>query len=116
GELGETGELVAATAEGRDRAQAKAAEPGGRVKGKTAQVRAKAAERGPDVRSQVAGKTAMGRQKATAAGSAAKAQLQARAAPAWQAAPEPVRRTVSKGASSVSQRRVPLAVAAVTLI
>jgi hypothetical protein len=64
------------------------------------------------VRSQAAGKTAPARQQTTAA----KNQIQARAAGAWQAAPEDVRRTVAKAASTASQRRVPVAVAAAVLI
>jgi len=75
-------------------------------------VRAKTAERGAEVRGQAAGKTALARQKAAAA----KDRLQARAAGVWQAAPDGVRRTVANGASTASQRRVPLAVAAATLI
>ena len=57
----------------------------------------------------------MARQKATAAGGTAKAQLQARAAPVWEAAQEPVRRTAVKGGRAAQRRRVPLMAAAATL-
>jgi len=56
------------------------------------------------------------RQKAAAARGTAKTQLQARAAPVLEATPQPLRRAVAKGASTAQQRRVPLAIAAVTLI
>ena len=84
----------------------------GRVKDKTAQIRAKAGDGGAGVRSQVVGKTAAARQQAAAA----RDQVQTQAAGVWQAAPEGVRRTVAKGASTANQRRVPLAVAAAVLI
>jgi Protein of unknown function (DUF3618) len=113
--LGETVEQLAAKADVKGRARAKVAGLTGRVKGSTARVRAKAGERGAGVRGQVAGKSLMARQKAAAAGGTAKAQLQARAVPVWEAAPEPVRRTVVKGASAAKQRRVPLMAAAATL-
>lgn len=68
------------------------------------------------MRGQLAGKSVGARQKVTAVGGTAKSQLQAKAAPVREAAPEPVRRAVAKGASTAQQRRVALAVAAVTLI
>ena len=114
-QLGETVEQLAAKADVKGRARAKVAGLTGRVKASTAQVRAKATDRGAGMRGQVAGKTVMARQKAAAAGGTAKTQLQARAAPVWEAAPEPVRRTVVKGASAAKQRRVPLMAAAATL-
>jgi hypothetical protein len=114
--LGETvGQLVAKT-DLKGRARAKAAGLTGRVKGSTAQVPAKAAQAGAGMRGQVAGKTVMARQKAAAAGGTAKTQLQARVTAVWEAAPEPVRRTVVRGAGVAKQRRVPLMAAAVTLI
>lgn len=111
-QLGETVEQLAAKTDVKPRARAKAADLTGRVKGKAAQARAKAAEGGAGVRSQAAGKTAPARQKAAAG----RDRLQAQAAGAWQAAPDSVRRTVAKGASTASQRRVPVAVAAAVLI
>jgi uncharacterized protein DUF3618 len=114
--LGATVEQLAAKTDVKGRARAKAAGLTGQVKGKTAQLRAKAAERSLGVRGQVAGKTEVARQKAEAAGGTAKAQLQARAAPVWQAAPEPVRRTAATGASMAQRRPVPLAAAAAALV
>jgi cobalamin biosynthesis Mg chelatase CobN len=111
-QLGETVEQLAAKTDVKSQARAKAAAVTGRVKDKTAQIRAKAGDGGAGVRSQAAGKTAQARQQATAA----KNQIQARASGAWQAAPEDVRRTVAKGASTANQRRAPLAVAAAVLI
>jgi cobalamin biosynthesis Mg chelatase CobN len=110
--LGETVEQLAAKTDVKARARAKAADLTGRVKDKTAQARAKAGDGGAGVRSQTAGKTALARQQAAAA----RNRLQAQAAGAWQAAPEGVRRTVAKGASTANQRRAPLAVAAAVLI
>jgi hypothetical protein len=103
-QLGETIDQLVAKTDLKGRARAKAADLAGRVKASTARLR-----------SQVAGKTVMARQNATAAGGTAKAQLQARAAPVWEAAPEPVRRTMVKGASAAQRRRVPLMAAAATL-
>ena len=111
-QLGETVEQLVAKADVKGQARAKARELTGRVKGMAARARAKAAGRGADVQSQVAGKTVMAREKAAAG----RDQLRARAATAWQAAPDGVRRTVSKGASTANERRAPLAAAAVTLI
>jgi uncharacterized protein DUF3618 len=115
-QLGQTVEQLAAKADVKARARAQAAELPGRVKGGTAQVRAKAAQRAAGMCSQVAGTTVAARHKATAAGGTAKTQLQSRAAPAWEAAPEPLRCTVVKGARTARQRRVPLAGAAATLV
>jgi Protein of unknown function (DUF3618) len=115
-QLGETVEQLVAKTDLKGRARAKAARLTGRVKGSTAQARAKAAERGAGMRSQVAGKTVMARQKTAALGGTAKTQRQARAAPAWEATPEPVRRTAVQGISVARQRRVPLMPAAAMLI
>ena len=113
-QLGETVEQLAAKTDVKGRARAKAAELAGRAKSTTAQARTQAATQV----SRCAGSSRArlrGRQKATAGGTA-KTQLQARAAPVREATPEPVRRAVAKGASTAQQRRVPLAMAAVTLI
>jgi len=115
-QLGQTVEQLVAKTDLKGRARAKAADLAGRVKGSTARARAKAAERGAGMRSQVAGKTVMARQKTAALGGTAKTQLQARAAPAWEATPEPVRRTAVKGISAAQRRRVPLMAAAAMLI
>jgi len=111
-QLGETVEQLVAKADVKGQARAKARELARRVKGMAARARAKAAGRGAGVQSQVAGKTVIARDKAAAG----RDQLQARAAAAWQAAPDGVRRAVSKGASTANKRRAPLAAAAATLI
>ena len=110
-QLGQTVEQLAAKADVKARARAKMGEMTGKLKGKTAQARGQAAGRGGAVREQVTGKTVLARQKAMSG----TAQLQARVGPAWQKAPEPVRRTVTKGAATVKQRRLPLAAGAVAL-
>ena len=115
-QLGEIVEQLIAKTDLKGRARAKAAGLTGRLKGSTAQARATAAERGAGMRSQVAGKTVLARRKAAAAGGSAKTQLQARAAPVWEAAPDPVRRTAVTGVSVAKQRRVPLMAAAAALI
>jgi hypothetical protein len=118
--LGETVERLAAKADVKGQARAKAAELTGRMKNRVKNTavtsRAKATERAASVRGQLAGKTAAVRQQAAAAGGKGKGELQARLTPAWEAAPEPVRRTVAKGASTARQRRAPLAAALVGLV
>jgi hypothetical protein len=116
GQLGETVEQLAAKTDVKGRARARAAELAGRMKTQTAQARTRAAAQASSVRGQLTGKAAEVRQKATAVGGTARTQLQAKAAPVREATPEPVRRAVAKGASTAQQRRVPLAVAAITLI
>lgn len=115
-QLGETVEELVAKADLKGRARAKAADLTRRVKGRTARVRAKATERGTGVRSHVAAKSVGVRHQAQEASGAAKARLQARGAPVWEAVPGPVRRTAVKGASAAQRRRVPLMVAAATLV
>jgi ABC-type transporter Mla subunit MlaD len=119
-QLGETVEQLAAKADVKSRARAKAAEVSERVKSKTSQAQNEAAAGAENVRSQFAAKTAAARQKAMSAGGAGKDQLQGRAAavvtPVWEAAPEPLRRSVARGASAARQHRVPLAVAAGVVI
>jgi hypothetical protein len=109
--LGDTVEQLVAKTDVTGRARAKAADLTGRVKGKSAMARSKAADRGAGARGLVAGKTLIARQKAAAG----RDQLQARASRAWQAAPDGVRSTVTKGASTARQRRVPLAGALLAL-
>lgn len=109
--LGDTVELLVAKTDIKGRAQAKVAGLAGRVKGRSALARSKAADRGAGARSQAAGKSLMARQKAAAG----RDQLQGRASGAWQAAPEGVRRTIAKGASTAREGWVPLAAAAALL-
>jgi Protein of unknown function (DUF3618) len=118
--LGETVDQLVAKTDVRARAQDKAVELTGRVKGKTGQARTQAAVRAGKVRDQLARKTAGAGRRAKSAGTAVKEQLPGRVAsagaPVWQATPEPVRQAVAKAASTARQRRVPLAVAASVLI
>jgi hypothetical protein len=109
--LGDTVEVLVAKTDVKGRARAKVAGLSGRVKGKSALARSKAADGGADARSQVAGKARIARQKAAAR----RDQLRARATGAWQTAPEGVRRTVTKGASTARQRWVPLSATLLTL-
>ena len=115
-QLGETVDQLAAKTDVKGRARAEAAELAGRAKSTTAQARTRAATQVSSLRGQLAGRSAVARQKAAAARGTAKTQLQARAAPVLEATPQPLRRAVAKGASTAQQRRVPLAIAAVTLI
>lgn len=69
-----------------------------------------------DLPAQARAKAAQVRRKAAETGGRAKAGLQNRAAPAWNAAPAPVRRTASQGASAVRQYRAELTTAAVVFM
>ena len=119
-QLGETVEQLAAKADVKGRARAKAAEVSERVKSTTSQAQNEAAAGAESVRSQLVAKTAAARQKAMSAGGAGKGQLQGRTAavvtPVWEAAPEPLRRSVAREASAARQHRVPLAAAAGVVI
>ena len=115
-QLGETVEQLAAKTDVKRRARAKATELAGRARRTAAQARTQAATQVSTVRGQLAGKSVGARQKGAAVGGRVKSGLQAQAAPVREATPEPVRRAVARGASTARQRRVPLAVAAVTLI
>jgi phage-related tail fiber protein len=111
---------LAARADVKSRARAKAAAVTGRAKSTTVQVGKNAAARAGSARSQVTGQAGAARQKAISAGSAGKDQLRTRAAavsaPVWQATPEQVRWTMTKGASRARDQWVPLAAAAAVLI
>src|SRR6266516_445582 len=104
-QLGQTGELLAAKADVKGRAQAKATELSERIKSKAGQLRQQAAARSGSVRGQLAGTTATAQKRVTAA-----------ATPVWEATPEPVRQAVAKGARTARQRQVPLVAAAAALI
>jgi cobalamin biosynthesis Mg chelatase CobN len=131
--LGETVGQLAAKADVRNMAASKASEVSERMKSKADQMRQQAASTAGNVRGQLAGKagqarqqaattadsvrgqladkTTTVRQKAQSAGQSGKDQIVAAAAPVWDAAPDPVRQAVTKGASSAKERRVPIAVA-----
>lgn len=119
-QLGETVQELFARTDVKSIARAKAAEMTGKVRSKTVQARTKATARAGQMRSQVAGRTTAARQRAITAGGAGRDQLRTRASsvatPVWSATPEPVRRAVTKGASSAGERRTPLALAAAALV
>jgi methylphosphotriester-DNA--protein-cysteine methyltransferase len=115
-QLGETVEQLAAKADVKARAQGKAAELAGRVRGHASRAQAQAAARAGTVRDQLAGNAAGVRRSAVDLGTAAKDQVSARVTPTWEATPEPARRAVAKGASTAREHRVPLAAAAGVLI
>ncbi len=93
-QLGETVQELVARADVKSLARAKAAELRGRVKDTTSQARRTATAQRDQLRDRAV----------------------AVSAPAWQATPEPVRRTVAKGASGAKERWVPLSLAAGVLI
>jgi hypothetical protein len=118
-QLGETVERLVAKTDLKARAKDKAASLVGQVKDQVRQVKTHAAARAGTARDQLASNTAGARQKAADLGSAAKEQALAGAAaavPVWEAAPEPARQAVAKGAGATRQHRVPLAVVAGALI
>jgi Protein of unknown function (DUF3618) len=114
--LGETVEQLVAKTDLKARAQDRAAELAGRVKGTASQARTQAAVRAGNVRDQLARTTAGTGRRAKSAGTAVSEQFRGRVAsagaPVWQATPEPVRQAIATAASTARQRRVPLAVAA----
>jgi hypothetical protein len=114
--LGETVRELAARADVKSVARAKAAEVTGRVKSRTVQVSESAAARATSVRTQVSDQTTAAWQKATAAGAAGRDQLRGQVKPVWEATPEPVRRAVTKGANRAREQWVPITVAAAALI
>jgi len=115
-QLGQTVEQLAAKADVKGRARAKAVEVSERVKTRTGQAQSDVAAGAESVRSQLAAKAAAARQKAASASGAGKSRLDAVGTPMWEATPEPLRRSVARGASIARQHRVPLAAAAGVLI
>jgi Protein of unknown function (DUF3618) len=115
-QLGETVDQLVAKADVMARAKGKAADLADRVKGQAGQARAQAAARAGSVRDQVTSNAAAAGQRAVYVGTAAKDQLVATGGSVWQAAPEPARQAVAKGASRAKEHRVPLAVAVSALI
>lgn len=99
-QLGQTVEALAAKTDVKARAQDKAAQLTGRLKGQAAQARQQAAERAARMQRQLAGKTAIPRRQAAAAAGKISAVT-----------PGPVRRAVTKAAAAARQHRVPLAAA-----
>jgi hypothetical protein len=100
----------------RQQAASTAGNVRGQLAGKAGQARQQAASTADSVRGQLADKTATVRQKAQTAGQSGKEQIVAAGAPVWDAAPEPVRQAVAKGASGAKERKVPIALAIGALI
>ena len=115
-QLGATIEQLAARADIKGRARDKATEVSGQVKTKADQARQEAAAKAESVLGQLADKTATARQRAQSVGETGRERIRRQVAPVWDAAPDPVRQAVAKGASGARQRRVPLAVAAGVLV
>jgi hypothetical protein len=138
-ELGETVEALAAKADVKARAQQRAAEVSGQLKGKLDGMKQELAGRAGQLKSELTGKAAGTRQAVTekAAGTSqavaergktilgasqpAAKQLGSRATQAgttvWAAAPEPVQHGARRVARTVDQHRVPaIAIAGVTLL
>jgi methyl-accepting chemotaxis protein len=109
-QLGETVGQLAAKADVKSMAASKASEVSERMKSKAEQVRQQAASTADTVRGQLADKTTTVRQKAQTVGQSGKDQIVAAGGPVWDAAPEPVRQAVTKGASNAKERRVPIAI------
>ena len=90
------------------------------ARAKVAEVRENAVARAESVRSQVLDQFTTARQKAISAGTTRKDQLRGQVAavgaPVRKATPEPVRRAVTKGASTAREQWMPLAATAAVLI
>jgi uncharacterized protein YjbJ (UPF0337 family) len=114
-QLGETVEQLAAKTDVKARAQAKASQVTGRLKGTAGQARQQAAAKAGQVQRQLAGKTAGPRQKVASVSGPAKDQVRQQAAAVAatisKVTPEPVQRAATKAAATARQRRVTLAVA-----
>jgi Protein of unknown function (DUF3618) len=114
-QLGETVEQLVAKSDVKARAQAKASQLTGRLKGTAGQARQQAAAKAGQVQRQLAGKTAGPRQKVASVSGPAKDQVRQQAAAAAatisKVTPEPVQRAAAKAAATARQRRVTLTVA-----
>lgn len=116
-ELGDTVEALAAKADVKARAQQRAAEVSGQLKGRVDEVKAGLASKAGQTRQAVAegGKTVLGASQPTAQ------RLGQRAAQTgtsvWAAAPEPVRSGARRVARTADQHRVPaIAIAGATVL
>jgi post-segregation antitoxin (ccd killing protein) len=114
-QLGETVEALVAKADVKARAQDKASQLTGRLKGKAGQAKQQAAVQAGRVQRQLADKTTGPRQKVVSltgpARDQARQQAAAAAANISKATPEPVQRAAAKAAATAWQRRAPLAMA-----
>jgi hypothetical protein len=108
-------EQLAAKADVKARAQDKASQLTGRLKGKAGQARQQAAATAGQVQRQLAGKTTGPRQKVLSVSEPVQDQVREQAATAAarisKVTPEPVRRAAAKAAVTARQRRVTLAAA-----
>jgi Protein of unknown function (DUF3618) len=118
-QLGQTVEALTAKVDVKARAQEKAAEVSGRIKGKVAVVKDQVTGRAEQVRSELADRAAGARQKIGSAGEPVASQVSSRAARAGatvrSVTPEPVQQTARKAADTVRQHRVAFAAAGATL-
>jgi hypothetical protein len=125
-ELGDTVEALAAKVDVKARAQHKAAEVSGQLKGKMRDVKDELTGRAGQLRSELTGKADQSRQALAeggktvmGAGEPVTRSLANRAAQvgatAWRSAPEPVQRSAKRAARTVDQYRLPLAAAGVAL-
>jgi hypothetical protein len=114
-QLGDTVEQLAARADVKARAQDKASQLTGRLKGKAGQARQQAAAMAGQVQRQLADKTTGPRQKVVSVSGPVQDQVRQQAARAAarvsEVTPEPVRRAAVKVAVTARQRRVMLAAA-----
>jgi hypothetical protein len=114
-QLGETVEQLAGKADVKTRAQDKASQLTGRLKGKAGQARQQAAATAGQVQRQLADKTTGPRQKVVSVSRPVQDQVRQQAATAAarvsEVTPEPVRRAAVKVAVTARQRRVMLAAA-----
>ena len=113
--LGDTVEQLAAKADVKARAQDRASQLTGRLKGKAGQARQQAAAAAGQVQRQLADKTTGPRQKVVSVSGPVRAQVGQQAAAAAakisQVTPEPVRRAAAQAAVTVRKRRVTLTAA-----
>ena len=113
--LGDTVEQLAAKADVKARAQDRASQLTGRLKGKAGQARQQTAAAAGQVQRQLADKTTGPRQKVVSVSGPVRAQVGQQAAAAAakisQVTPEPVRRAAAQAAVTVRKRRVTLTAA-----
>jgi Protein of unknown function (DUF3618) len=117
-ELGDTVDALAAKADVKARAQQRAAEVSGQLKGRVDEVKAGLTSRAGQLKGELAGKAGQTRQAVTERGktvlgpsqpTAQRARQRAAQAgtSAWQAAPEPVQKGARRVARTVDEHRIP---------
>ena len=127
-ELGDTVDALAAKADVKARAQQRAAEVSGQLKGRVDEVKAGLTGRAGQLKGELAGKAGQTRQAVTERGktvlgasqpTAQRARQRAAQAgtSAWQAAPEPVQKGARRVARTVDEHRIPaIAIAGATVL